>query len=117
MDSSDNVKQKPNQSTETSLEASKHTPPAKNLLVKHSWLLFVGLFGISVGVGTFGYYELNYIGDVPKKEAEKPSKVVSAELITKFTDTSNATPSWLIIAIALTCAAGCWVIFRLFKLP
>jgi hypothetical protein len=117
MDNSDCTEQKPSQSTATSLEVSKNTSRFKNLLVKYPWLLFVGLFALSLAVGSFGYYELCHIGDVPKQEPEKPSKVVSAEPVKTPADTSDATPSWLIIAIAFSCAAGCLVIFRLFKLP
>lgn len=117
MDNSDGTEQKPGQLTVRSLEVSKNTSRLKNLLVKYPWLLFVGLFALSLAVGSFGYYELCYIGDVPKKEPETQSKVVSAELVKTSVDTGNATPSWLIIAIALSCAAGCLVIFRLLKLP
>ncbi|MBD2692134.1 hypothetical protein [Anabaena catenula] len=117
MDKSQSVKQQSSQTTETSLEIVKETSQPKNLLVKYPWILFVGLLGIPLGVATFSYYELSYVGDVPHKQPEKPPNLVVKQPITITSDTSNATPAWLILAIALTCASGCLVIFRLLKLP
>jgi hypothetical protein len=95
----------------------QNTTPSKNLLVKHPWLWFVGLLGIPLGVGIFAYYQLIYTGYVPKIEPEKPIEVVTEEANTISSNSSNPTPLWLMMAIALSCASGCLVIYRLLKLP
>ncbi|WP_071191145.1 hypothetical protein [Trichormus sp. NMC-1] len=117
MDKSQSVKQQSSQTTEIGLDIVKETSQPKNLLVKYPWILFVGLLGIPLGVAIFSYYELSYVGDVPQKQPEKTPDLVVKQPMDITSDTSNATPAWLILAIALTCASGCLVIFRLLKLP
>ncbi|MBK1988728.1 hypothetical protein A0J48_014475 [Sphaerospermopsis aphanizomenoides BCCUSP55] len=116
-----NVKPEPQEVTKTSPEESKNISSSisssQNLLVKHPWLWFVGLLGIPLLVTIFGYYQLIYVGYTPQIEPEKPAKVVREKINTTPSNLNNPTPLWLMLAIALTCASGCWVIYRLLKLP
>ncbi|MBE9237311.1 MAG: hypothetical protein VKL60_15620 [Sphaerospermopsis sp.] len=98
-------------------EELKNTSLIKKLCLKYPWLWFVGLLVIPLGVGIFGYFQLIYIGYVPKIEPEKPIEVVSKKENVLSSNINNPTPLWLMLAIALSCASGCWVIYRILKLP
>jgi hypothetical protein len=112
-----NVKPEANESVTDTPEEARNPSPSKNLLVRYPWIFFVGLFGISLGVGIFGYNQLIYIGYVPQLEPQKPAAVVSEEANATSSNLNNPTPLWLMLAIALSCASGCLVIYRLLKLP
>ncbi|WP_413171525.1 hypothetical protein [Anabaena azotica] len=112
-----NVRPEPKEVAKASPEGAKNTSPSKNLHKRHPWLLFMVLFGMSLGVGIFGYYQLIYIGYVPQIQTSKPAAAVSQETNTTSSNLNNPTPLWLMLAIALSCASGCWVIYRLLKLP
>ncbi|WP_199306765.1 hypothetical protein [Anabaena sphaerica] len=114
---SHSVKPESSETAKSSTEELKNTTPSKNLFVRHPWLWFVGLLGLPLIVGIFSYYQLIYTGYVPKIEPEKPIEVVREEVNTKLPNNSNPTPLWLMLAIALSCASGCLVIYRLLKLP
>lgn len=114
---SHNAKPEPTTNVKSTSEELKNTSLPKKLLVNYPWLWFVGLFVIPLGVGIFGYFQLIYIGYVPKIEPEKPIEVVSEKENTPAANISNPTPLWLMLAIALSCASGCWVIYRILKLP
>lgn len=114
---SHNAKPEPTTNVKSTSEELKNTSLPKKLLVKYPWLWFVGLFVIPLGVGIFGYYQLIYVGYVPKIEPKKPIEVVSEKENTTSSNISNPTPLWLMLAIALSCASGCWVIYRILKLP
>ncbi|MEA5578074.1 hypothetical protein [Anabaena sp. UHCC 0451] len=114
---SHNAKPETTEATKSTSKELKNTFPAKNLLVRYSWLFFLSFLAIPLGVGILSYYQLIYVGYVPQIEPEKSAEVVSEEPITTSSNHSNPTPLWLMLAIALSCASGCWIIFRLLKLP
>jgi hypothetical protein len=97
-------------------EELKNTSPTKKFLVKYPWLWFVGLLGIPLGVGIFAYYQLIYVGYVGKIEPEKSIEIVSKKENTISPNINNPTPLWSILAITLSCASGCWIIYRIIRL-
>lgn len=123
MENSQNVQQEPTQAT--ALRADKVKSKSKSidslmlmihLLARYPWLLLVGLFGIFIGSATVAVYSLSYAGRVEQEEPENISAEV-AQPINTPPETSNPTPLWMVAAIALSCASGCFIIFRLLNRP
>lgn len=96
-------------------EESKEISLAQKLWLIYPWLLLVGLLAIAVGVGIFSYYQLIAVDYVPQIQPEITVKTTTDQPKTKSPDVSNNTQIWLILAIALSCASGCFVIFRVIK--
>jgi hypothetical protein len=84
------------------------------LLTQHPLLLLSGIFTIALGTAALAFYSLSYVGNVPQAEPEPLPVIVEEPVIT---ERSNPTPLWLLMAIALSCGSGCYVIFRLFNRP
>lgn len=86
------------------------------LLTRHPLLLLIGLLATCLGSATLALYSLIHVSDVEPAESESVATVVEVPTSTN-TDASNPIPLWMIVAIALSCASGCWVILRLVNLP
>jgi hypothetical protein len=86
------------------------------LLTRHPLLLLTGLLATCLGSATLAVYNLIHVSDVEQAESESVSAVVEAPITTN-PDISNPIPLWMIVAIALSCASGCWVILRLVNQP
>ncbi|MGH1394027.1 MAG: hypothetical protein ACRAVC_08330 [Trichormus sp.] len=86
------------------------------LLTRHPLLLLMGLLVTCLGSATLAVYNLLHVSDVEKTPSESIPAVVEAPVTTNV-NVSNPIPLWMIIAIAFSCASGCWVILRLVNLP
>lgn len=81
-------------------------------MIKYPWIWFFSLFLVPIGMTIFAYQQLSYVGYVPEKTQEKsPFLAIQKSPIATFSDASNSIPLWLVIAIAVCCAAGSFVIF------
>lgn len=123
MENNQNVQQQPTQAT--ALTADKVKSNSKSidsfkfmiyLLGRYPWLLLVGLLGMFIGSATLAVYSLGYAGRVEPEEPETIQAEV-AQPINTPSETSNPTPLWMVAAIALSCASGCFIIFRLLNRP
>lgn len=85
---------------------------ALNLIAKHPWLLVAGLLGIFAGGAVIAVYSLGYVGYVESKEVGQTTVQTEVLQPTK-TATTNPIPLWTVAAIALSCASGSLIIFRL----
>jgi hypothetical protein len=82
------------------------------LVAHHPWLLLTGSLAMFIGGGTFALYSLGNPGQVAQAEPEQIPVIVE-EPINTPSENSNATPLWMVAAIALSCGSGCLVIFRM----
>lgn len=82
-----------------------------NILMKSPCVCFLSLFLIPIGVTIIAYQQLSYTGYVPDKAQEEAPFLTIQSNISTFSDSSNSIPLWLVIAIAVCCAAGSFVIF------
>ncbi|WP_066381125.1 MULTISPECIES: hypothetical protein [unclassified Anabaena] len=89
------------------------------LLTRHPWLLLTGLFTAFLGTSALALYNLTHVGDVEKLDSEPIPAVVQAPITTnpEGSNPTNPLPLWMIMAIALSCSSGCWVILRLVNPP
>ncbi|MBE9008169.1 hypothetical protein IQ259_24680 [Fortiea sp. LEGE XX443] len=84
------------------------------LLTQHPLLLLSGFFMMILGTSALAFYSLSHVGGAKQSESESIPVVVE-EPITTTSENSNPTPLWMVMAIALSCGSGCYVIFRLFN--
>jgi hypothetical protein len=84
------------------------------LLTQRPLLLLGGFFTMILGVAALALYSLSYAGWAEKTE---PKSVAAEEPITNTSDKINPIPLWMVMAIALSCGSGCYVIFRFFNRP
>ncbi|MBD2436070.1 hypothetical protein [Nostoc sp. FACHB-110] len=121
MEKSQSVNHEPTQLIEPKPEPTKSQLGSKGrsniviyLLTQQPWLLLVGLFTAMLGTATVAYYSLSHVGGVEQAQSEPLPVIVEEPVIT---ERSNPTPFWMVMAIALSCGSGCYVIFRLFNRP
>lgn len=86
------------------------------LLTQHPLLLLTGLLTMLLGSSALALYSLGYAGNAEQIEPEEIPAVVENPIQTP-SETSNPTPLWMVIAIALSCGSGCLVILRLLNRP
>ncbi|MBD2345565.1 hypothetical protein [Anabaena subtropica] len=86
------------------------------LLTRHPLLLLTGVFTTLMGSAALALYSITNVGDVEKLDVE-PLPAVIEQPMTTTTENSNPLPLWMVAAIALSCASGCLVIFRLLNQP
>jgi len=84
------------------------------LLAQHPLLLLGGFFTMALGTAAIAFYSLSHVGKPPQAQSEPLPVIVEEPVIT---ERSNPTPLWVVMAIALSCGSGCYVIFRLFNRP
>ncbi|QLE54120.1 hypothetical protein [Nostoc sp. TCL26-01] len=82
------------------------------LLTRHPLLLLTGLLTTLLGTTALALYSLTHVSDVEQVESEQVPAIVESP-ITTTSENNNPLPLWMVAAIALSCASGCWVIFRL----
>jgi hypothetical protein len=87
------------------------------LLTRHPLLLLAGVFTTLMGTASMSLYSLVHVGDVEQLEAEPVPAVVEQPIVTTNVENSNPLPMWMVVAITLSCASGCLVIFRLLNQP
>jgi hypothetical protein len=87
------------------------------LLTRHPLLLLAGVFTTLMGTASLSLYSLIHVSDVEQLEAEPVPAVVEQPIITTNAENSDPLPMWMVVAIALSCASGCLVIFRLLNPP
>ncbi|WYL93925.1 MAG: hypothetical protein HEQ35_08615 [Gloeotrichia echinulata IR180] len=90
------------------------------MLARNPWLLLIGLSGIFLAIAAFALYSLGSVGYVQQqKEPETVSDIpiLLEESSNTASESSNPTPLWLIVAIALSCGSGCLIILRLLNRP
>ncbi|ABA19987.1 conserved hypothetical protein [Trichormus variabilis ATCC 29413] len=85
------------------------------LLTRHPLLLLAGIFTTLMGSAGMALYSLVHVGDVEHLEAE-PVAVIEQPIIADA-ENGNPLPLWMVAAIALSCASGCLIIFRLLNQP
>lgn len=117
MENSQNLQQKPNQPQESTPNLENNPPSFKNLLIQHPWMWLTGLLVIPLTIIIFAWYNLTQTGDVPQAEPAESSTLIVEEPIKTPFEASNPTPLWMVMAIALSCGSGCWMIIRLIKRP
>jgi hypothetical protein len=84
------------------------------LFAHYPWLLLVGLLAMFIGSATLAVYSLGNVGQIEREEAETLQAEVEVPQPTKVTgQTTNPTPLWMVAAIAISCASGCFILFRL----
>jgi hypothetical protein len=83
-----------------------------HLFAHYPWLLLIGLLAMFLGSATLAIYSLGSVGEVEREEPETLQAEV-AQPIKVPSETTNPTPLWMVAAIALSCASGCFIIFRL----
>ncbi len=90
------------------------------LLAYYPWLLIGGVLAVFAGCAAIALYSLHYVGRVESTESEAIQEIeleeqpITTSPQTTTTNTgSNALPLWMVIAIAMSCASGCWVILKL----
>ena len=89
-----------------------------HVLVHHPWLLVIGLLAIFLGGGVLSLYSLGYVGFV--QQAKPEEEVLQAEVVEPTnteSETTNPISLWMVVAIALSCASGCLIIFRWLNRP
>ncbi|TVP59533.1 MAG: hypothetical protein EA343_19705 [Nodularia sp. (in: Bacteria)] len=86
------------------------------LLTRHPGLLLIGLLTMLIGTAALALYSLGYVSSADKVEIEEIPAVV-AKPITISSENRNPTPFWMVVAIALSCASGCFIIVRLANRP
>lgn len=123
MENNQNVQQEPTQAIALTADTVNNKPKsisslsvAMHLLARYPWLLLVGLLGMFLGSATLAVYSLGYAGRVEPQEPE-PIKAEVAEPINTPSQSNNSTPLWMVAAIALSCASGSYIIFRLLNRP
>ncbi|MGI8504038.1 MAG: hypothetical protein ACR2LR_23325 [Hassallia sp.] len=123
MENSQNVQQESTEATPLTADKVNRKSKSTNnfmlvihLLARYPWLLLVGLLGMFLGSATLAVYSLGYAGRVEPEEPETIQAEV-AQPINTPSETSNPTPLWMVAAIALSCASGCLIIFRLLNRP
>jgi hypothetical protein len=123
METSQNVQYEPDQVRTLAPEKIKgqlSLTPGSNalvyLLTHYPWLLLTGLLAFFLGSATFAVFSLGNVGRVEQKELEK-IPTVAEEPIKPPSEHTSPTPLWLVVAIALCCASGCFVILRLVNRP
>ncbi len=87
------------------------------LLIRHPGLLLTGLLTMLIGTAALALYSLGYAGNADHVEIVEEIPAVVAKPIVTSSEHSNPTPLWLIAAIALSCASGCFMIVRLVNGP
>ncbi|MCM0589099.1 MAG: hypothetical protein ACSI46_01660 [Gloeotrichia echinulata DVL01] len=90
------------------------------MLARNPWLLLIGLSAIFLAISAFALYSLGSVGYVQQqKEPETVSDIPTLleESSSTTSESSNPTPLWLIVAIALSCGSGCLIILRLLNHP
>ncbi|HEY9802334.1 MAG TPA: hypothetical protein V6D25_18380 [Leptolyngbyaceae cyanobacterium] len=87
------------------------------LLTRHPLLLLAGVFTTLMGTAGMALYSIAHVGDVEPLESEPVPAVVEQPITTITSENSNPLPLWMIVAIALSCASGSLVIFRLLNPP
>ncbi|MBD2194912.1 MULTISPECIES: hypothetical protein [Calothrix] len=91
-----------------------------HLLTRHPWLLLIGLSAIFVASAVLALYNLGSVGNVQQpEEIEKNLDVATvAEAVNNTpSENNNPTPLWMVAAIALSCASGCFIILRVLNRP
>jgi hypothetical protein len=84
------------------------------LLTQHPVLLLCGFFTMLLGTAGLAFYSLSHVNSPKQAQPELLPVIVEEPVIT---ERSNPTPLWMVMAIALSCGSGCYVIFRLFNRP
>jgi hypothetical protein len=83
------------------------------LVAHHPWLLLTGSLAMFLGSGAFALYSLTNPGQVTSEETEEIPPVIIEQPIYSPSENTNPTPLWMVVAIALSCGSGCWIIFRM----
>ncbi|MBD2494354.1 hypothetical protein [Nostoc sp. FACHB-280] len=117
MENRQNFNHEPTQLIESNRELAKTKLGSKGrsnilmaLLTQHPLVLLCGVFTMVVGTAAVAFYSLSHVDHGKQVELE-PIPVIVEEPIT--TEHSNPLPLWMVMAIALSCGSGCYVIFRL----
>ncbi|AKG24165.1 hypothetical protein [Calothrix sp. 336/3] len=82
------------------------------LCLRSPWLLLVALLCGFIGSATFAVWSLGYVGRVDQPEPE----VIPVEIVPSNQEnppSGNPLPLWMLAAIAISCASGCLIIFKL----
>ncbi|BAY19263.1 hypothetical protein NIES21_51230 [Anabaenopsis circularis NIES-21] len=117
MENSKNVNHEPTQlikpnlkSTKTKLGSNGRSNILIALLAHHPLVLLSGVFTMVMGTATVAFYSLSHVDSVKQADTELMPVIIEAPITT---ERSNPTPLWMVMAIALSCGSGCYVIFRL----
>lgn len=124
MEKSQSVNHEPTQLIEPKSQSTNNQLGSKGrsnlfiyLLTQHPLLLLAGFFTMILGTAALAFYNLSHISHFGKAEQTEPEPLPVIVEEPVITERSNPTPLWLVMAIALSCGSGCYVIFRLFNRP
>ncbi len=94
---------------------SKHNSPWSffiRLIAYHPWLLVVALLAAFAGSAAIALYSLGFVGRVEQTQLTEQTEVEIVKPPNAPAENTNPLPLWMVIAIALSCAGGCLLIFR-----
>ncbi|MBU7583373.1 MAG: hypothetical protein KAF91_10775 [Nostoc sp. TH1S01] len=117
MEKSQNFNHEPTQLIKPNLEPKKTKLGSKGrsniliaLLAQHPLVLLSGVFTMIMGTAAVAFYSISHVDNVKQAEPEPMPVIVEEPIIT---ERSNPLPLWMVMAIALSCGSGCYIIFRL----
>ncbi|MBF2064971.1 MAG: hypothetical protein IGS39_11195 [Calothrix sp. C42_A2020_038] len=86
------------------------------LIAHYPWLLVVALLGLFAGSAVLAVYSLGNAGRIEQSQSssitEQPEIEIIEPIVSSPIEKTNPFPLWIAIAIVLSCAGGCLVIFR-----
>ncbi|MCX7594291.1 MAG: hypothetical protein N2235_11095 [Fischerella sp.] len=92
-----------------------------HLFAKCPWLFLGGLLAVFLSSGTVALYSLGYVGRVERQEPEFIQDVDLESSIPTPSETTNVANNsislWMVGAIAMSCASGCFIIVKLLNYP
>ncbi|AFZ23298.1 hypothetical protein Cylst_0974 [Cylindrospermum stagnale PCC 7417] len=112
MKNSQSVQHEPSQTTGKTPNLAKNTSLPIEMLVRHPWMLLLGLLAIPVSIAIFAFNNLIQVADVAPAEPEKIQNERIEESIKTSAETGNSIALWMVFAIALSCGTGSWIIWR-----
>jgi hypothetical protein len=92
-----------------------------HLFAKCPWLFLGGLLTLFLSSGTVALYSLGHVGRVERKEPEFIQHVDLDSSIPTPSETTNVAnssiPLWMVGAIVMSCASGCFIVVKLLNYP
>jgi hypothetical protein len=106
---------------DSTIAKSKHSPALDfflRLITYHPWLLVVGLLVTFAGSAYFAVRSLGYVENIEEQKTSATEQTeVEAEIVKPISsppiENANPLPFWMVLGIAVSCAGGSLLVFRL----